>query len=285
MQALALGVGRAADDLHDQLGDFPRRLAGAERGGLRVGERLAGADLGDADGEHAASAGAPGDCAGDNGVPVGGVGERLVDGGLQAGGDGVPLQLAADHVPALRTVGRSTRYTRDRDRRCDGFHVATNMSTRYRPVRPFSNNSPTSGYEIVTPCRTNCCTPAGNRQSCPAAALAISHASSPIASAAPSGGSSPNWAVTDHVPGSLSARERSLQRGHLPPSVRTSSRLLSTRYAPVTSGVPSTFTSTMECTGAGSRASDTTEHAQSVHDPHVRLNHWPPISAGCGYDR
>src|SRR5690606_40457550 len=145
MQALALGVGRAADDLHDQLGDFPRRLAGAERGGLRVGERLAGVDLGDADGEHAAVAGVPGDGAGDDAVPVGGVGERVVCGLFQSGGDRVPLQLAADHAPALRTVGWSTRYTRDRDRSPEGFHVATNMSTRYSPVRPFANSSPTSG--------------------------------------------------------------------------------------------------------------------------------------------
>src|SRR5690606_34270585 len=135
-----------------------------------------------------------------------------------------------------------------------------------------------------TCCRTSCCTPAGNRQSCPSAAFAISQASSPIASAAPSGSGSPYVAVTDHAPGPESTL-RLLWRGHWPPSVRTRMRWLSSRYAEAGSTLPSMTTSVTSYTGAGSRTSDTCEHEQpDVHDPHVRLNQRPPISAGSGHE-
>src|SRR6266581_4008747 len=73
-----------------------------------------------------------------------------------------------------------------------------------------------------------------------------SHASSPTAIAAPPGIDSPYCAVTDHVPTCVSASVRSLRIGHVDPSTRTSIRPLSTRYAPVTSGDPSTRTSASE---------------------------------------
>src|SRR5216110_4098400 len=83
----------------------------------------------------------------------------------------------------------------------------------------------------------------------------------------PSGTSRPTWTVTDHVPTAPSECDRSLHRGHSPPSVRTRNRLSSTRYEPVTSVTPSTLTWVIRLTGAGSVTSEIRVHE---HEPTQR---------------
>src|SRR3990172_4526538 len=108
----------------------------------------------------------------------------------------------------------------------------------------------------------------------------ISHASAPTARLAPSGMVSPYDAVTDHVPGP-SSEPKSLQNGQSSPSVRTTIRLLSTRYDDDGRTTPSILISVIDATGDGRRNSEILPHVQSPEQPpHVRLNQAPPIRAG-----
>jgi hypothetical protein len=77
----------------------------------------------------------------------------------------------------------------------------------------------------------------------------------------------------------------SLQLGHVPPSMRTTLRPLSSRYELGGTTSPAMTIRSIRATVLGSRNSLIVLQLQSPRQPpQPRLYHWPPIKAGYGQE-